>query len=93
MDKVRVVPNGVSKSVRDGIGKEVYPRTSPVVCFVGNMGYAPNEEGALWFMEKIWPTVKAQMPSALFAAVGVSPGKKLKKYHDGQNVLVTGWSA
>lgn len=89
-DKVKVVPNGFSKSVKGQQGKKVYPQDHPVVSFVGSMGYAPNEEGALWFMEKIWPKVKQQMPSALFAMVGVNPGKKLKKYHDGQNVLVTG---
>jgi len=89
-DKVRVVPNGFSPTVKGQPKKKVYPQGRPVVCFVGSMGYAPNKEGALWFLEKIWPQVKLQVPSALFAMVGVNPGKKLKNYHDGQDVLVTG---
>ena len=91
MEKVQVIPNGVSISKKTSSKNAVYPKGRPVVCFVGNMGYAPNEEGALWFLQKIWPWVKTHVPTALFAAVGGSPRNKLKKYHDGQNVLVTGW--
>jgi len=91
MEKLQVVPNGVSIGKKTSSKNAVYPKGRTVVCFVGNMGYAPNEEGALWFLQKIWPWVKAQVPTALFAAVGGNPRKKLKKCHDGQNILVTGW--
>lgn len=88
-DKITVVPNGVDLSFKSG--RKVYPTGRPVVCFVGNMGYAPNEEGALWFLNMVWPLVKAKVPKALFAAVGGSPRKVLRRYHDGKDVLVTGW--
>ncbi len=91
LDKVQIVPNGVSIGRKVSSKNVAYPKGRPVVCFVGNMGYAPNEEGALWFLKHIWPKVKAHIPNALFAAVGGSPRKKLKKFHDGQNILVTGW--
>lgn len=91
IEKVQVVPNGVSPDRTITNKNGVYPKGRPVVCFVGNMGYAPNEDGALWFLENVWPLVRAQVPSALFAAVGGNPREKLKKYHDGQNILVTGW--
>jgi glycosyltransferase involved in cell wall biosynthesis len=91
LEKVQVVPNGVSPIRKVSSKIKVYPKGRPVVCFVGNMGYAPNEEGALWFLKNVWPWVKTHVPTALFAAVGGSPREKLKKYHDGQNILVTGW--
>ncbi len=91
LDRVQVVPNGVSiKSYRTSKGK-LYPPGRPVVCFVGNMGYTPNEDGALWFLDKVWPRVLSQVPNAVFAAVGGNPRERLKKYHDGKSILVTGW--
>ncbi len=90
-EKITVVPNGVDLSGAEFKAKNVYPAKTPVVCFVGNMGYAPNEEGALWFIRTVWPLVKAKVPNAVFAAVGGSPRKILKKYHNGKDLLVTGY--
>lgn len=90
-DKITVIPNGVEfQMTRGSKNKKVYA-SDQVVCFVGNMGYAPNEDGALWFLKKIWPLVKKEVPDAVFGAVGGAPRKTLTKYHNGQDVLVTGW--
>lgn len=90
-DRITVVPNGVDRVVRVNVGRQVYPHQVPVVCFVGNMGYAPNEDGALWFLKSVWPNVKAEVPGAVFAAVGGQPRSKLRNFHNSQDVLVTGW--
>jgi glycosyltransferase involved in cell wall biosynthesis len=55
------------------------------------MGYAPNEDGALWFLNKVWPLVKREMPKAVFAAVGGQPREALLQFQNGDDVLVTGW--
>ncbi len=91
-DKIAVIPNGVELN-RGSKSKKLpaYPKGKPVVCFVGNMGYPPNEDGALWFLREIWPLVKQRVPQAVFAAVGGQPRKALLKYHDEKDVLVTGW--
>jgi glycosyltransferase involved in cell wall biosynthesis len=91
-DKITVIPNGVEAArgrrfPRPGI----YPKEAPVVCFVGNMGYAANEDGALWFLKRVWPQVKQKVPAALFAAVGGAPRKKLLRYHNQRDVFITGW--
>ena len=92
VDKVTVIPNGVEfKRVSKAKKNEIYPKGKPVICFVGNMGYAANEDGALWFLKKVWPQIKRQAPSAVFAAVGGYPRKTLLRHHNGQDVLVTGW--
>ncbi len=90
-EKITVLPNGVDLEAAPKAGSKIYPAGRPVVCFVGNMGYAPNEEGTLWFLKTVWPLVKAKVPKALFAAVGGAPREVLKKYHNGKDVLVTGW--
>lgn len=91
-DKVTIIPNGVELK-RAGKTKrpEDYHSKRPIVCFVGNMGYAPNEDGALWFLKKVWPKVKREVPRAVFAAVGGQPRKVLLRFHNGEDVLVTGW--
>jgi glycosyltransferase involved in cell wall biosynthesis len=92
VDQVTVIPNGVEfKRVSKAKKSQIYPKGKPVVCFVGNMGYAANEDGALWFLKKVWPGVKKQAPSAVFAAVGGYPRKALQRHHNGRDVLVTGW--
>lgn len=91
-DKITVIPNGVEmKRVGKAKRTDIYPAKRPIVCFVGNMGYAANEDGALWFLKKVWPQVKREIPQAVFAAVGGQPRKVLRKFHNGDDVLVTGW--
>jgi glycosyltransferase involved in cell wall biosynthesis len=91
-DQITVIPNGVDLSAKVKKGKPAgYPARGKVVCFVGNMGYAPNEEGALWFIQSVWPRVKAAVPDAVLMAVGGTPRKILKRYHNGTDLLVTGW--
>lgn len=91
-DKITVIPNGVEvKRVGKAKRTEIYPAKRPVVCFVGNMGYAANEDGALWFLKKVWPKVKREIPQAVFAAVGGQPREALRKFHNDDDILVTGW--
>ena len=91
-DKITVIPNGVEvKKVGRAKRERVYPTKKKVACFVGNMGYAANEDGALWFLEEVWPRVKEQMPQAVFAAVGGQPREVLRRFHNGEDVWVTGW--
>lgn len=37
---------------------------------VGAMGHRPNVEGLLWFLENVWPEVRARHPSLVFKCVG-----------------------
>lgn len=64
-----VVPHGV----------EVDPRassplpTGPTVLLAGSLDYAPNVDGAVWFVEEIWPSILAQVPGARLQIVGRHP--------------------
>ena len=92
-EKVQVVPNGVSLTPVSKNKKrpDLYPAGQPVVCFAGNMGYFPNEDGILWFHEKVWPLVKQSVPNALLAAVGGQPRARLKRRAKPGEFIVTGW--
>ena len=90
-EKMTVIPNGVESKSGKSPRPTAYPDKTPVVSFVGNMGYAPNEDGAVWFLEKVWPLIKLRVPGAVFAAVGGQPRERLRKFHNGNDILVTGW--
>ena len=92
-DKVKVIPNGLALDSRNRKWKrpESYPARRPVICFAGNMGYFPNEDGILWFHREVWPLIKQTVPGAFLAAVGGQPRRALKKLSDEKEFLVTGW--
>ena len=92
VDKIEVIPNGFPPmSGRKVKRPEIYPDKRPVICFVGNMGYFPNEDGLIWFWEKVWPQVKRQVPEVFLAAVGGQPKKRLKRLERPGEFWVTGW--
>lgn len=90
-ERLHVVANGVVREAGKDARSDAYPAKTPVVAFVGNMGYAPNEDGALWFLDRIWPLVKREIPDAVFAAVGGQPRSRLRDRVNGTDILVTGY--
>jgi glycosyltransferase involved in cell wall biosynthesis len=67
---ISVVPNGAAVPVEaPDIGPE------PIVLFTGTWSHPPNQEGALWFAEKVWPVVIARHAVArlVIAGRGVTP--------------------
>jgi glycosyltransferase involved in cell wall biosynthesis len=46
------------------------PAQTPRVLFVGNYAHHPNVEAAFWLMERVWPAVRAEWPTATVALVG-----------------------
>jgi sugar transferase (PEP-CTERM/EpsH1 system associated) len=67
---VHVMPNGVEL---DRLRPGGPPTANPRLVFCGVMSYAPNAEGMTWFVEQVWPLVKAQRPDATLAVVGLDP--------------------
>ena len=68
-ERVTVVPNGV-----DTAGFAPRPGTEPGnVLFIGSLDWRPNQDGLVWFLDEIWPTVKKLEPEARFVVVGRNP--------------------
>jgi glycosyltransferase involved in cell wall biosynthesis len=64
------VPNGVDTAalpLRAGNGD------GRTVLFTGTMDYRPNVDAVVWFVETVWPLVRARAPAARFEIVGRAP--------------------
>ena len=62
----------------------------PVVAFVGNLAYPPNDEAARYLIEQIAPRVWPSQPRARFVIVGPDPSESLQAMA-GERVTVTGF--
>lgn len=67
---IQVMPNGVEL---DRLRPPGPPSSRPRVVFCGVMSYAPNAEGMTWFVQDVWPLVRATRPDATLAVVGLDP--------------------
>lgn len=64
-----VVPNGVDL---ERFSPGPLP-VDPTVLLAGSLDYAPNVDGAAWFVDDVWPRVRAAEPTARLLVVGRTP--------------------
>jgi glycosyltransferase involved in cell wall biosynthesis len=87
-DRIRVIPNGVSEEFLN-----ILPRASsgdsPAVAFTGAMDYAPNEQAAFFFAQRVMPLLRQKHPAVRFFIVGKKPSNELRKLAN-DSVVVTG---
>jgi polysaccharide biosynthesis protein PslH len=84
---VRIVPDGADHSDRR-CGPEA---RKPLVVFVGNFGYEPNEDAALYLCDAIVPRLVERVPQARVLLVGNAPSEKLRaRAARSEHVVVTG---
>lgn len=85
---VRIVPDGADHANGSG-GSEA---KDPLVVFVGNFGYQPNEDAALYLCDEIVPLLRREVPNVRVLLVGTSPSAELRARAKAcENVVVTGW--
>ena len=86
-DRLHVIGNGVD------LPFAVPARASeqgPVVSFVGDMGYRPNQDAVIWFVRSVWPLVRRRMIEAQFVIVGRNPPRSVVELGEVPGVTVTG---
>lgn len=49
------------------------PPSAPIVLFTGHLSHPPNVDAILFFLEKIWPEIRQQVPQAIFQVAGMLP--------------------
>ena len=81
--RLLVCPNGWEP------GPPLPPASGPVAAFVALMGWRPNQDAALWLVERVWPGVLRRVPDARLLLVGRDPGPALRRL-SGPAVEVTG---
>lgn len=60
------------------------------VIFSGSMLYPPNIQAVLWFVQNVWPTVRAEAPGATFVIQGQDPAPVLLELNGKDGIWVTG---
>jgi glycosyltransferase involved in cell wall biosynthesis len=64
---VHVVPNTVTA---EPIGHDVGVRIPDSLIFTGSLRYAPNRDAVCWFLDEIFPSVRASIPGARLTVTG-----------------------
>jgi len=90
------VPGKTYYVLNHGINMDEFnlPETTPephTLVFIGNFKHPPNQDAVHFFMSKVWPRILAQIPDARFLIVGANPPANIQHYHDGSQVVVTGY--
>jgi polysaccharide biosynthesis protein PslH len=76
------VPDARVISVGNGIDISTFrpdglPADGARVVFCGVFNYRPNERGAIWFANKVWPTIRMRRPDAVLTLVGAHPTSQI----------------
>lgn len=66
-ERIHVIPNGFETPAR---ALSRVRSTPPRVGFVGTLRYAPNLDGMRWFINEVWPRVRAKCPEARLRLIG-----------------------
>jgi len=61
-----------------------------MLTFLGSMDWAPNEDGILWFIKEIWPSLRKKYPHLKLQLVGRNPSNVIKAVTD-ERITVTGF--
>jgi sugar transferase (PEP-CTERM/EpsH1 system associated) len=85
-DRISVIPTGVDTEYFQPFPEPEQPDT---MAFTGTMDWMPNEDGVAYFVDKIFPLIRREIPDAAFWAVGRRPRRRIQALASG-NVVVTG---
>jgi glycosyltransferase involved in cell wall biosynthesis len=89
--EVFVAPNVVPMMATPHVARRARNRKERTVLFVGNMGYLPNDDAALWLLDRIWPRLRRAVRGRLrLLFVGSDPSPALLRLARRQGVQVTG---
>ncbi len=85
---IEVVPNGVNV---EAFQKNCSQQEVPVrIIFTGTFSYYPNIQAVLFFAQRCWPLIRAQIPLATWQIVGSNPPLEVQRLAKLPGVTVTG---
>jgi len=91
---VQVIGNGTDAEFFDPVGMApqalLASLPGPHFVFTGQMDYRPNEQAALWVIERLMPKLRQRYAQALFHVVGRNPTTRLMARHGLPGVQVWG---
>ena len=86
-NNLHINPNGVDLA---GFERSITKREETTLIFTGNMGYFPNADAAVFFVEEILPLIRRVIPDVKFNIVGVNPTGKVRRLAKDRLIEVTG---
>ncbi|TET11946.1 glycosyltransferase [Candidatus Aerophobetes bacterium] len=96
-DKIRIVPNGVSRELLARGGNKV--KEKDWIVFLGNMGSSffntgnfPNRDACTFFSTAVFPRLRQKNKGIKFLIVGANPSKEIMKLRKIEGVEVTGFT-
>lgn len=88
LDNIALLHNGVDTETFHN-NPDVYPDNHTLL-FTGNMDYAPNVDGVVYFVHEVFPLIVKQIPEARFIIAGQRPVEKVKALAN-DRISVTGF--
>lgn len=86
-----VVTNGVDLEFFNPKYPQRHQTQKPTLVFTGVMDYWPNIEGVQWFVERIFPLIRAAVPDTTFYIVGSRPTTEIRRLERIAGIVVTGF--
>lgn len=83
---VAIIPNGVDL---EGFVPSMAGRKTHSLLFVGMMNYHPNDDGVRYFLDEIYPLIRASLPDVHLTIVGGEPSAAVRAAAS-PHVTVTG---
>ncbi len=86
--RVRVIPNGTIPLPREALSANV--TGPPIIGFLGSLDYPPNESGMRFFLDRIWPAIRAAVPDARLMVIGRPSAWLLRRARTDAHLFVVG---
>jgi glycosyltransferase involved in cell wall biosynthesis len=84
-----VMPNGIMVE-EYATFEDPAPLEEPAFVFTGTMDFRPNVDGALWFVYKVWPHIRATFAEAHCYIAGQRPHRRLDAVRPMPGIIITG---
>jgi len=86
--RVQVLPNGTTPLPREALSASA--TGAPIVGFLGSLQYPPNESGMRFFLDRIWPVIRAAVPDARLMVIGRPSAWLLRRARTDAHLLAVG---
>jgi len=92
---VALAPGARVTSIPTGVDTNYFRPTNTLeipgrLVFTGSMDWQPNEDAVTYFVDRILPRIRHEVPTVSFAIVGRRPNARVKALAERAGVLVTG---
>jgi polysaccharide biosynthesis protein PslH len=85
---VWTIPNGVDKSIQP---VETKQQSTAKLLFIGNFSHLPNVDGILYFLNFIFPLIKAREPHIHVDIIGPNPPREVRQWATQAGIDVHGY--